>query len=183
MCIIWLGGYAASLAFLVSLAWCHGCDQLLEISAHDNLPWHFFFNLILSHELKGIDLWMDALAELSWQTPSAAIVTVAAYSVANRLCIGHTYIVLLWQDVLPSRLTAALTTTGIYLHIYTLPLILFGKMKLSALKNAYTRVKFLFVPPVKCITLSLHRYFNDRTKIIPNEKIFKLVTQQSYCLF
>ena len=49
----------------------------------------------------------DALAELSWRTPSAAIVTVATFSVADRLYIGHTYIVLLWQDVLPSRLAAA----------------------------------------------------------------------------
>jgi len=48
------------------------------------------------------------LAELSWRTPSAAIVTVAAFSVAGRLYIGHTQIVLLWQDVLPSRLAAAL---------------------------------------------------------------------------
>ena len=34
-------------------------------------------------------------------------VTVATFSVAYRLYIGHTYIVLLWQDVLPSRLAAA----------------------------------------------------------------------------
>ena len=49
----------------------------------------------------------DALAELSWRTPPAAIVTVATFSVADRLYIGDTYIVLLWQDVLPSRLAAA----------------------------------------------------------------------------
>ena len=49
----------------------------------------------------------DALAELSWRTTSAAIVTVATFSIADRLYIGHTYIVLLWQDVLPSRLAAA----------------------------------------------------------------------------
>ena len=49
----------------------------------------------------------DALAELSRRTLSAAIVTVATFSVADRIYIGHTYIVLLWQDVLPSRLAAA----------------------------------------------------------------------------
>ena len=36
------------------------------------------------------------MAELSWRTPSADIVTVAAFSVADRLYIGHTYIVLLY---------------------------------------------------------------------------------------
>ena len=56
------------------------------------------------------------MAGLSWRTPPAAIVTVAAFSVADRLYNGHTYIVLLWQDVLPSKLTATFD------HIRHLPL-------------------------------------------------------------
>ena len=58
--------------------------------------------------------WRDARAELSWRTSSAAIVTVAAFSVADRLYIGHTYIVLLGQDVLPPKLAAAFDL--LYLH-------------------------------------------------------------------
>ena len=47
------------------------------------------------------------LGRIVRRTPSAATATVAAFSVADRVCIGHTYIVLLWQDVLPSRLAGA----------------------------------------------------------------------------
>ena len=47
--------------------------------------------------------WQNCHGEL----PPTAIVTVATFSVADRLYIGHTYMVLLWQDVLPSRLAAA----------------------------------------------------------------------------
>ena len=63
----------------------------------------FFLPLIIQCDW----CWRDGLAELSWRTPSAVVVTVAAFSVADCLYIGHTYVLLLWQDVLPSRLAAA----------------------------------------------------------------------------